>query len=53
MPDPVLPVLIEKVKPTLNCLGGHLHIQGDNEPSPVALGEQATMDDTIRRFHNI
>ena len=26
-PDPVHPELLEKVKPTLNCLGGHLHIQ--------------------------
>ena len=34
-PDPLPPELLEKVEPTLNCLGGHLHIQGDSEPSPV------------------
>ena len=37
----------------LNCLGGHLHIQGDSEPSPVVLGEHATMEKTTRRFRDI
>ena len=44
-PDPVPPELLKKVKPTHNCLGGHPHIQGDSEPSP--------MDKTIRRSRGI
>ena len=53
VPDPVPPELIEKVKPTLNYLGGRLHIHGEGEPSPVVLGDHATMDKTIRRFREI
>ena len=44
--DPIPRELLEKVKPTLSCLGGHLHIGGDSEPSPV-------MDKTTRRFRDI
>ena len=29
---------------------GHLQIHGDTEPSPVVLGEQATMEKTTQRF---
>ena len=53
MPRPFPLELLETVKPTLSCLGGHLHIKGDSEPSPVFLGEQATMDKTTRRFRDI
>ena len=35
------------------CLGGHLQIHGDTEPSPVVLGEQATMEKTTQRFQKI
>ena len=42
-----------KVKTTLNCLEGHLHIQGDSEPSPVVLREQTTVDKTTQRFRAI
>ena len=56
-PDPVPPDLLEKVKLKvkleLNCLGGHLHIQDDGEPSPDVLGEHATMEEAIRRFRDI
>ena len=31
-------------KDTLSCLGGHLQNQGDIEPSPVVLGEQASRE---------
>ena len=41
------------VKPTLSCLGGHLQIQSDIEPSPVVLGVQATMEKTTQRFQRI
>ena len=34
---------LQPSKITLVCLGGHLQIQGDIEPGPVVLGEQATM----------
>ena len=34
-------------------LGGHLHIHGDTEPSPVILGEQTTMEKTTQRFQKI
>ena len=37
----------------LSCLGGHLQIHGDTEPSPVVLGEQATMEKTTQRFQKI
>ena len=36
-PDPFPLELLETVKPTLSCLGGHLHIKGDSEPRPVFL----------------
>ena len=42
-----------KVKLTLSCLGGHLQIHGDIEPSPVVLGEQASMEKTTQRFQKI
>ena len=38
---------------TLSCLGGHLQIHGDTEPSPVVVGEQATMEKTTQRFQKI
>ena len=31
----IAPGLLDKVEPTINCLGGHLHIQGDSEPRPI------------------
>ena len=43
----------DKVTLTLSCLGGHLQIHGDTEPSPVVLGEQATMEKTTQRFQKI
>ena len=52
-PDPVPQAFLNKVKPTLTCLGGHLHIQGDSEPSPVVLGEQATVEKNTQRFRAI
>ena len=36
---PILLWLIYRVKPALNCLCGHLHIGGDNEPSPKKRSE--------------
>ena len=42
-----------KTQVTLSCLGGHLQIHGDIEPSPVVLGEQATMEKTTQRFQKI
>ena len=51
--DPIPPEFQDKVTLTLSCLGGHLQIHGDTEPSPVVLGEQATMDKTIQRFQKI
>ena len=40
--DPTPPGFQEKVTLTLSCLGGHVQIHGDTEPSPVVLGEQTT-----------
>ena len=51
--DPIPPEFQHKVTLTLSCLGGHLQIHGDTEPSPVVLGEQATMEKTIQRFQKI
>lgn len=51
--DPIPPEFQDKVTLTLSCLGGHLQIQGDTEPSPVVLGEQATMEKTTQRFQKI
>ena len=51
--DPNPPDFQDKVTHTLSCLGGHLQIHGDTEPSPVVLGEQATMEKTIQRFQKI
>ena len=31
----IAPDLLDKVKPTINCLGGHFHIQGHSEPRPI------------------
>ena len=39
--DPILLEPQDKIKLTLSCLGGHLQIHGDIEPSNVVLGEQA------------
>ena len=51
--DPIPSEFQDKVTLTLSCLGGHLQIHGDIEPSPVDLGEQATMEKTIQRFQKI
>ena len=51
--DPIPPEFQHKVTLTLSCLGGHLQIHGDTEPSPVVLSEQATMEKTIQRFQKI
>ena len=51
--DPVPPEFQDKVTLTLSCLGGHLQIHGDTEPSPGVLGEQATMEKTAQRFQKI
>ena len=51
--DPITPEFQDMVTLTLSCLGGHLHIHGDVEPSPVVLGEQATMEKTTQRFQKI
>ena len=51
--DPIPPEFQDKVTLTLSCLGGHLQIHGDTEPSPVVLGEQATMEKTMQRFQKI
>ena len=51
--DPIPPEFQDKVTLTLCCLGGHLQIHGDTEPSPVVLGEQVTMEKTTQRFQKI
>ena len=51
--DPIPLEFQDKVTLTLCCLGGHLQMHGDTEPSPVFLGEQATMEKTIQRFQKI
>ena len=51
--DPITAELQDKVKLTLSCLGGHLQIHGDIEPSPVVVGEQASMEKTTQRFQRI
>ena len=51
--DNIPPEFQEKVTPTLSCLGGHLQIHGDIEPSPVVLGEQTTMEKTTQRVQKI
>ena len=51
--DPIAPEFQDKVTHTISCLGGHLQIHGDTEPSPVVLGEQATMEKTTHRFQKI
>ena len=53
LPGPIPPEFPDKVALTLSCLGGHLQIHGDIEPSPVVLGEQATMEKTTQRFQKI
>ena len=50
---PIPPEFQDKVTLTLCCLGGHLQIHGDTEPSPVVLGEQVTMEKTTQRFQKI
>ena len=50
---PIPPEFQDKVTLTLSCLGGHLQIHGDTEPSPVVLGEKAIMEKTIQRFQKI
>ena len=47
------PEFQDKVTLTLSCLGGHLQIHGDTEPSPVVLGERATMEKTTQRLQKI
>ena len=51
--DPIPLEFQDKVTLTLSCLGGHLQIHGDTDPSPVVLGEQATMEKTTQRFQKI
>ena len=51
--DPIPPEFQDKVTLTLRCLGGHLQIHGDTDPSPVVLGEQTTVDKTTQRFQKI
>ena len=51
--DPSPPEFQDKVALTLSCLGGHLQIHGDIEPSPVVLGEQVNMGKTTQRFQRI
>ena len=51
--DPIPPEFQDKVTLILSCLGGHLQIHGDIEPSPVVLGEQATMEKTTQPFQRI
>ena len=51
--DPIPPEFQDKVTLTLSCLGGHLQIHGDTEPSPVVLREQTTMEKTTQRFQKI
>ena len=51
--DPIPPEFQDNVTLTLSCLGGHLQIHGDTEPSPVVLGEQTTMEKTTQRFQKI
>ena len=51
--DPIPPELQDKVKLTLSCLGRHLQIHGDIEPSPVVLGEQASTEKTTQSFQRI
>ena len=51
--DPIPQELHDKIELTLSCLGGHLQIQGNMEPSPIVLGEQATMEKTTQRFQRI
>ena len=51
--DPIPPEFQDKVTLTFSCLGGHLQIHGDTEPSPVVVGEQATMEKTTQRFQKI
>ena len=53
LPRPNSSGVPDKVTLTLSCLGGHLQIHGDTEPSPVVLGEQATMEKTTQRFQKI
>ena len=53
LPGPIPPEFQDKVTLTLSCLGGHLQIHGDTEPSPVVLGEQVTMEKTTQRFQKI
>ena len=51
--DPIPPEFQDKVTLTLSCLGGHLQIHGDIEPSSVVWGKQATMEKTIQRFQRM
>ena len=51
--DPINLEFQEKVTLLLSCLGRHLQIHGDTDPSPTVLGEQATMEKTTQRFQKI
>ena len=50
-PDPISQELLDKVKPTLSCLGGHLQIHGDIEPVPLFLVNRPPK--TTQRFRAI
>ena len=51
--DPIPAEFQDKVTLTPSCLGGHLQIHGDIEPSPVVLGEQTSMEKTTPLFQRI
>ena len=53
LPGPIPPEFQDKVTLTLSCLGRHLQVHGDTEPSPVVFGEQVTMEKTTQRFQKI
>ena len=50
---PFHPEFQDKVTLTLSCLGGHLQIHHNIQPTPVVLGEQATLERTTQRFQRI
>ena len=51
--DTIPPEFQDKVTLTLSCLGRHLQLHGDIEPSPVVLGEQASTEKATQRFQGI
>ena len=50
--DTIPPEFQDKVTLTLSCLGRHLQIHGDTEPSPVVLGEQTTRENNTTLSEN-